>query len=130
MTTINSTQPTERTNTETTTRSAPSADDLAFANMLAATIRQETESQLFNTAASSAMPSMPAMSSSTSTAPAQMPVFQQLAFLNQPAALSLPSFLFSDWQPQTRDATTTATAAAVRSTGDNPYSSVIAAIQS
>lgn len=130
MTTINSTQPTERANTETTTRSAPSADDLAFANMLAATIRQETESQLFNTAASSAAPSMTSMPSSVSTAPVQMPVFQQLAFLNQPAALSLPSFLFSDWQPQTRDVTTPSTAAAVRSTGDNPYSSVIAAIQS
>ncbi|MCB0112676.1 MAG: hypothetical protein KDD84_01240, partial [Caldilineaceae bacterium] len=66
---------------------------------------------------------------SSSSIQPQMAAFQQLAFLTQPTTLSLPSFLFSNWQAQPEAAAAVSTAATVRSAGDNPYSSVIAAIQ-
>jgi hypothetical protein len=98
-------------------------DDLTFAKLLAATVRQETESTLLTSAA-------PAATSSAQTSP-----LQQLAFLNQ-AAMPLPSFMLNLWQPQ-RTATTApiaasstnaAVAAMNRSTGVNPYSGMLASL--
>ncbi len=117
MTTITPAQATESTRPEPGPKPAAALDDLAFATMLAETVRQETESMLLSTETSG----------STSTMQPQMAAFQQLAFLGQPTALSLPSFLFSDWTPPQRSLTP---APLARSAEINPYSSALASLQS
>ncbi|MCC6271558.1 MAG: hypothetical protein IT190_09805, partial [Microbacteriaceae bacterium] len=91
---------------------------------LAATLRQETEAQLLETVTNSAKGSSSADSLLGSTQ-SQMGMQQQLAFLNQPTATALPSFLLSDWTPPARNATVSAT----RTAEANPYSSAIAGLQ-
>jgi len=83
--------------TETVYESAaakpPRSDDsLAFAKMLAATVQNQAQSSLASIAAPVGT------NAPADFAPADTR-FAQLAFLNQPANLALPSFVANRWQP-------------------------------
>lgn len=119
MTQMGRVQPTENVQSGAGVQPATVMDDVAFAKLLAATVRQETESSLLTSAAATLSPTGP---------------LQQLAFLNQPAGMPLPAFMLNLWQPQrtpTAAAPTAASSAAgtmKRSAGINPYSGALAGL--
>jgi hypothetical protein len=122
MTQMGPVQPTENSQSRVNAQPTAEMDDVAFAKLLAATVRQETESSL--------------LTSATPTGP-----LQQLAFLNQPAGMPLPAFMLNLWQPQSAATTAPAVASATagaassmaamnRSAGINPYRGALTGLPS
>jgi hypothetical protein len=108
-------QPTENSRTQQTARPAVNREDLSFATMLAETVHHKSELSL----ATDVAPAAPVVSP-----------LQGLAFLKQPNAMPLPSFLLSRWQPTHQNSSPTAVApAAMARTEANPYSGALADLQ-